>query len=173
MNDVIAADEGSIEDKYPLVSDTGKRYRMLDEVRREYASGMRYNEVTKRAEGGMIRSENAVTMQSAGVTARYQNAIDAARRGLMRGVSATQLASDEGMAWEHIIAAQTELALAVDMGNASTRAAEFVGKAADLLPDRRVTADALPNGVGARLDVSPDVAAALLAALDARRREGS
>jgi hypothetical protein len=125
--------------EYPLISDTGKRYRMLDEDRREYESGTIWNEKTKSLERGIFTEENAGTMQERSVISRHTNAIAAARKGLVMGVSATELVDDPYISWAHIVAAQAELAMTPDMGHASVRAAEFCGKASDLMPGKAPT----------------------------------
>jgi hypothetical protein len=115
-------------------------------IREFEASGVIRDFTTHRVIRGAINKDNAVEMQMRAVEAKTNRAIEAARRGLQRGVSATELASDWGIAWEHIISAQAELAMTPDMGNASTRAAEFIMRAADLDPKNNKESLKLTDG---------------------------
>ena len=124
---------------YPHQTTSGKRYRLIEyqgKEMREYESGVIYDTETKKLVAGA--KNNRITTEN---THEYrilakQAPIAAAREGLRAGVSAVALADDHNMAWSVIVAAQAELAMSPDMGSSSTKAAEFIGKAADMLPDK-------------------------------------
>lgn len=124
----------------------GRTYReWIDEesgdTYREYEqSGVITNYTKRRITRGYFTKENAAELQLMGAEAKVAGKVEAARKGLVRGVGATELVNDYNMAWEFVVAAQAELALAVDMGNASTRAAEFIAKMADMAPDKHEVA---------------------------------
>lgn len=128
--------------EYNEYTKDGKAYRSYidpetgDEIREYEETGVIYNYTKKQMVKGFFTKENTLEMQAKGAEAKKNKPVEAARRGLLRGVSATSLVKDYEMAWEHVVAAQAELAMAVDMGNASTRAAEFIAKMADLDPAR-------------------------------------
>lgn len=141
-----------IEPAFDEETDDGRRFRTFidhetgDEMREYEASGVIYNVTKARIKRGAITKENAAELQAMGAEAKRNKPVEAARAGLLRGVSATQLVEDYEMAWEHVVAAQAELAMAVDMGNASTRAAEFIARMADLDPSRHRESIRLGDG---------------------------
>lgn len=161
-----------IEVEYPLTSNSGKAYREYIDEDGELVHEFEESGVVRRASDlkikrGFIRKDNAKALQRMGVEERKRRAVDAARDGLLRGVSAVSLAKDWQMAWEAIIAAQAELAMAVDMGSSSTKAAEFIAKMADLDPSKHKESITLKDGdktisLG---EVSPDRLDELLDAL--------
>ncbi len=124
---------------YPHQTPSGKRYRLIDyegrEVR-EYESGVLYDYNAKKALAGAKGSRITTETASEYHVMRKEKPIEAAREGLRAGVSAVALAEDHNMAWSVIVAAQAELAMSPDMGSSSTKAAEFIGRAADMLPDK-------------------------------------
>lgn len=148
----------TIEENYPYESSTGKRYRVIinDEdglEYHEYESGVirdprrkvlvkPFFEVLKE-EG---RNDEMVEIAKDGNKAKKDKAVERARAGLIRGVGARELVSDWGIAWEYVVAAQAELAMTPDMGNASTRAAEFLARMADLDPKNRKQSMTISDG---------------------------
>lgn len=129
----------------------GKVYRTFfdengHEMREYRDTGVVRNMTTNRIVGGYITRDNASELQVMGTEAKRMKPIEAARRGLLRGVSATELVEDYEMAWEHVVAAQAQLAMTPDMGNASTRAAEFLMRVADLDPYRSAGSLELSDG---------------------------
>ena len=98
-------------------------------------------------------------------------AMEVAKAGLLRGVSATQLIEDSYFAADHaaelVFAAQTELAMSPDLGHASTKAAEMVLKAAGYIEDRRQKATLTAQDAhGNSVEVSATSAADLLRLAD-------
>lgn len=81
--------EQAIERDYPLISKTGKRYKMIAPNIREYVSGTRYDETKGR--GGIIQSpksvmitpETAPAMQALGIETRLLAKQEAVRRGAL------------------------------------------------------------------------------------------
>jgi len=128
------------EGDFHLETEDGRKYReWIDPesgavIREFLESGVIRDYTNHKIIRGAITKENSKEMQVRATEARVSKAITSARNGLLRGVSATALANEWGIAWEYIVAAQAELAMAPDMGNASTRAAEFIMRAADLDP---------------------------------------
>ena len=128
---------------YPLETPEGKRYRLLpsdkgNELREYQATGVIYDYTEKKPVKGLtLDSETARRLQGR----KQELAIEAASAGMLAAVeslSPDYVPGSGGLgAWAVIVGKQTELAMSPDAGNASTRAAEFVGKAADLLMDRR------------------------------------
>ena len=171
-----------MSDEYPLVSDTGKRYRMISDTVREYESGAQYNEREKRLVKPMITSTNAVQMQEASVQARYERAGNATRLGLVAGMSAidpvvAQMVQDgvgqdklEAASLAVLSAKMTELAYAAD-GGASVSAYKELYRQGQFTQDRRAVSQSLPAGVGGAVLLSPEVAAMLVERL-AQRRDG-
>lgn len=128
--------------EFPLTSKTGLKYReFVDEegnvLHHFEKSGVIRNAETKKIVKGYFNQENARVMQHHGSELRKRRAVDAARAGLLRGVSATELVKDWDLAWEYVVAAQAELAMTPDMGSSSTKAAEFIAKMADLDPTKQ------------------------------------
>ena len=118
----------------------------------------------------VITSDSARDMQAKGVASRQANGIAAAERGLLAGLPPDTVAKDVFGGWQSVVAAQTRLALDHDKGHASTRAAEFVGKAIDIMPrDRGIT---LTDSEGQRISAgSVEDVQALLDVVRAERAE--
>lgn len=159
--------------EFPLISDTGKAYKeYVDEdgelVHEFEKSGVIRRVSDKTIKRGFIRKENATALGLKGNQRKREKPIEIAREGLLRGVKATKIASDWGVAWEHIIAAQAELALAVDMGGSSTRAAEFIARMADLDPSKQKESIKVSDGQKtlSLSDMSPDRLDYILAVLN-------
>ena len=143
---------------------------MIDENIREYeGSKARRNMATGQLLPYIGSGADPVLMAKR----KHELAIEAAATGMLKAVEAMSPdfvpGSGELGAWSIVVGKQTELALSPDAGHASTKAAEFIGRAADLLPDRRAVAS-LPDGVAMQLNLTDD-AAAMLA--DAFSRRGS
>lgn len=129
---------------YPEVTEDGKRYRLGEydgQPARFYENGTVLHADTKKLLRGpqdyRLTSERARELN----TIKHAAPIEAARRGLAAGLSVQELVDGHNIAWEKVIQAQAELAIDREKGHASTKAAEFVGKAADMLPDRRASRD--------------------------------
>lgn len=167
-----------MSEEFPLVSDTGRAYKeYIDEdgelVQEFEKSGVIRRASDKKIKRGFIRKENAKELQEVGLVRRREKPVEIARAGLLRGVKATKIAKDWGVAWEYIIAAQAELALAVDMGGSSTRAAEFIAKMADLDPTKQKESIKLSDGqkTVSLHDMSPDRLDYILAVLNGEELE--
>ena len=158
--------------EYPYTSETGKKYRMIDADVREYeGSKARRNMATGQLLPYIGSGADPVQMAKR----KHELATEAASAGMLAAVESLSPdyvpGSGELGAWAVVVGKQTELALSPDAGHASTKAAEFIGRAADLLPDRRANAQSLPAGVGGAVLLSPEVAAMLVDKL-AQRRDG-
>ena len=77
--------------------------------------------------------DNAKEMAARSHAKRRENAIEAARIGIEAGLSIAEIKVGLYGGMSAIIAAQTQLALDISKGNASTQAAKFVLEQADLL----------------------------------------
>jgi len=126
--------------EYPHVGTTGSRYRIIHDEDGtelwEYETGVIRNPATRVLVKPYFTKDIASDMGKKGVIRKQELAVERARAGLVRGVGAREIVNDWGIAWEYVVAAQAELAMTPDMGNASTRAAEFIAKVADLNPKR-------------------------------------
>ena len=67
---------------------------------------------------------------------RYEMAVNAAMEALASGENAEDVASGAYGGWKAVVEAQKRLSLDTSKGHASTRAAEFIGKATGFLGDR-------------------------------------
>lgn len=135
-----------ITEYYPHLSSTGKRYRIIindDDGQEyyEYESGVirdpRKGVLVKpffKALKEQDKTHEIVEHAHHGNEVKKDLAVERARAGLIRGVGAREIVDDWGIAWEFVVAAQAELAMSPEMGNASTRAAEFIARMADLDP---------------------------------------
>lgn len=163
-----------VEVEYPLTSASGKKYReyvMDGRLVHEFEkSGVIRDAKTMDIIRGYIHKGNAKSMQLRGVESKKRRAVDVARDGLLRGVSATEIARDWRVAWEYIVAAQAELAMQPAMGSSSTKAAEFIARMADLDPTRQREQITLSDGKNSISlnDVPPERLEYLLSALNNR-----
>ena len=105
----------------------------------EYESGTILNADTKR----IMRPAKHALFQVGGdndpveaLKTRYEMAVNAAMEALASGEEAEDVASGAYGGWKAVVEAQKRLSLDTSKGHASTRAAEFIGKAAGFLGER-------------------------------------
>ena len=91
---------------------------------------------------------------------RRQNAIEAATEGILAGIPPGTLAKTVWGGMKAIIQAQTQLALDIDKGSASTQAAKFVLEQADIL-----VKDEVEEKAGVKLSLNENTAMKLAALL--------
>ena len=115
---------------YPLVSDTGKRYRYIEPGLREYESGTLYRErngdqkghLVSGPESAIITVDNAKEMQAKGIEARRERARKGFREAFKDNRQVTVRAGDEARHWGYVL---TEASLRED--RSQVRALELIG----------------------------------------------
>ena len=160
-----------LTEDYPLVSDTGKRYRLVSgsdgNEYHENESGAGRDPARQVNVRGTITAENAKVMQSRAIASKYEKAEQRIREGLVAGLSEHEIVkrvSGKGQIsvediWAAIGVEQAKLAMDTEKGHASTKAAEFIGKRAGLIPDGNSRVE-MEDADGNRLRV-PDLATLL------------
>jgi len=139
----------------------------------QYSNGALADPETGRIVSMSLSPEHAREMARARWDAARQAASDGmtANFATRRNLSPTNVTEYD--AYASMIARQYDLA--VDWtdknANASVRAAEFVARAADLIPDQRRQDVQMPHGAGATVTLSPDIAARLLEILANKSQE--
>ncbi len=130
------------------------------------ASGAIYDLDAKRIVGKAHDNPYAITQTNANEYHEMsrQKRLEAVYRGLAAGTKR----SNAHDAVEAIVACQSELAMDIDRGRASTEAARFAFQAGELIQDRRLDAS---GGVTVTAHVGADALASLLAMLDGRRED--
>jgi len=120
------------------MSDKEKEYPEPPEGIRVLKNGAGYSETEKRivhGPGTYGPSEYQITK---GNNAEFQRRRwEKARETAAQAIANGTQQPDVFGGWRTVIQAQTELAITPKAGRASTEAAKFVGRAADLLPDQR------------------------------------
>ena len=133
----------------------------------EYKNGAVKDAKTGLFVKGSITRENARDMAKKSHEARRKNAIAAAEKAIIAGSPGTI----EGL-WDGVtsmLTAQTRLSHDTEKGHASTKAAEFVLRTADMLPDRR--SGSLGDNEGIRISLSNQASQRLAELLAGRARE--
>ena len=121
---------------YPLVSDTGKRYRYIELGLREYESGTLYRErngdqkghLVSGPERAIITVDNAKEMQAKGIEARRKRALKGYRRAIENNRHVTVRSGQEYEYWGQTLG---EIAHTTDIHgiptSAQVRANEIIG----------------------------------------------
>jgi len=154
------------------MSDKEKEYPQPPEGIRVLSNGAGFDEEERKIRYGpgtfgpsnvQITKENNAEYQRR----RWEKARETAAKAIASGT----LAADVWGGWETIISAQTELAITPKAGRASTEAAKFVGRAADLLPDQR---QAQPdNAPAVQINITSDALREILSTTGGQVIDGS
>lgn len=92
-----------VENEYPLVSDTGKRYRYIAEGLREYQSGARYQEgkgLVKPADNTLITVDNTAEYAEKRLTKAQNKALEGMREAIADNRNLTEVKpGDEAKYW--------------------------------------------------------------------------
>lgn len=171
MADVYEYNQDEREKLYPLVSDAGKRYRMIEGTTiREYESGAQWDEGTGRLLP-RINGANAVQLQAASVQSRVMKAQDAVRAAVMAEIRSYAPSDMPVESFEDafgVMAASVAGDVLVKDVPLRDRVVAF--KAIQDASGAKAApgGQSLPDGVAGRLELSEDAIAMLAEALSKR-----
>ena len=138
------------EQQYPLVSDTGKKYRYIEPGLREYESGSLYRERQGDIKGHLVSGppsaiitvDNAKDMQLKSLESRREQARQGFREALKDNRQITAKRGQEARHWGYVLG---EAALRVD--RSQVRALELVGEQVlDMKPRQDADSSHMPQG---------------------------